>query len=403
MAYMDVAIQALSGSHDSQTEMDGWALAGLHDILNALPDEILKDYATETELTNVAPQLANVNLKRVLSVFRRESDIGAYIACRGVDLHEFNKGGDSNSIYQSTVFSPMYNIDKNILSVSPEPTASQKAYVKHFAYPQTVNVSAVEEYAGIENLPPNITRLVILFAAAKVLHNKMVDKASSLPSDLVVPVLDIMSISLPTYTAPTAFVMPVSPSGVNIDFSEVGTLETFVHPVMNEPDWADANTWISTEEDSEMLAARVQEISGKVQEYNTSVGAESSRVTSSLNDYQQKVNKAIQTYQSETGYDLSKYQADVQTEVQRYQNDLQQNTSSFNNDLQRYTSEMQKVSTDNQSKLSKFGQDLGNYSAIIQKHGTDYQWLQNQYTQVKQDYMQGLQQLMGGGQAPQGG
>jgi hypothetical protein len=44
-------------------------------------------------------------------------------------------------------------------------------------------------------------------------------------------------------------------------------------------------------------------------------------------------------------------------------------------------------------------QEFGN---SIQKLTTDYQWLQGQYAQVKQDYMQGLQQLMGGG-APQGG
>ena len=56
------------------------------------------------------------------------------------------------------------------------------------------------------------------------------------------------------------------------------------------------------------------------------------------------------------------------------------------------------------SNVQKFSQDLANYNAKIQKHTVDYQWLQGQYQMLKQDYMQGIAMLKGGGQpSPQQG
>jgi hypothetical protein len=344
VANLDVQIQALAGTAE-QTEMDDWASEGVIEIINALPDDVLEPYASPTALNNSTETLSNCSLKRIYRVTREETSQGPHVECREVSLHEFNKSSDSNSIYEATVTSPCYNISGDTLSVSPTPTALELAFVYNYEYPRTLDVSTI--YA-IDNVPHNVTYLVVLYVAAKVLHNKMVEANASLPS------------------LPSSFVLPSPPAGVDIDFSDVGTLEEFVTPTMDTPDWDDANTWISTEEDSEMLAARIQEISGKIQEYSTHVQKESTRVQASLNDYQQKVSKAIQTYQAETGYDLSKYQAEVSAEAQRYGSDVQE----FGNSIQKLT--------------------------------TDYQWLQGQYAQVKQDYMQGLQQLMGGG-APQGG
>ena len=98
------------------------------------------------------------------------------------------------------------------------------------------------------------------------------------------------------------------------------------------------------------------------------------------------------------GYDLNKYQAEIQANVQQFNSNLQDNSTDFMNNLQKYQAEIGKITEENQSKLGQYAQDLANYGAKIQKHGIDYQWLQSQYVQLKQDYNQGLQMLVGGGQ-----
>ena len=452
MQTIDSQIQALTGTAND-TEMNDWATEGAKEVMNALPDSILSPYS-QTSNINDGNGLTSMRSKRLFYVLREETDSGPYVNCREVTPGEYNMASDSDSIYYRAARTPIYSVIGDTLNVLPTPTAGQTATVYYLAYPD-IDVS---NDSAIANFPDNANSLVVLYAACKVLHNKMNEKASSLPSDLAVPVLGTVSTSLPSYTAPTAFVMPVAPAGVDIDFSEVGTIEsfiipvfsssivetnltnpTFTPPVMDAPDWSDTNTWIATEEDSEMLASRVQEISGKISEYSAKMGEaqgkfskenailqkdlqislqnyqgelqkysndiqkESARVSASVNDYQAKVTKALQTYQAETGFDLSKYQAEIQVQTQKYQNDLQQNTASFTNDLQKYSAEVQKVSTDNQSVLSRFGQELADYNAKMQKESVDYQWLQGQYAQLKQDYNQGLQILIGGGNSPQQG
>jgi hypothetical protein len=699
MQSLALQIQALAGSANN-TEMSDWANEGAKEIINLLPGKLLQRCKDFTTLDTSPNSLTSIDTRgKILSIIRSDgtvNQIASYIKSK------FNGAlTDSTSMHFATVGSPKWTIYGDNLYVYPAPTDAQPAYIEHIQFPN-LDVSAV---STIAKFPDEAEYLVVLYSACKVLHNKMNEKSASLPSDLSVPVIAVISTSLPSYTAPTAFVMPVAPAGVDVDFSEVGTIESFVSPVftvptlatiaamdlpsipvaptmseksvtitgttpsylppslsleavptlvepsyvapvlsleasptitsltisstipvapaldstsidtsgltnptftapvMNAPDWNDTNTWITTEEDSEMSAARVQEINGKIsefsarmneaqaqftkessilqkdlqvamqnastfeqgklskygaelqsyqasvasevqewqldytkqitiweskkqsalqayqsdmqnnlnvfnkenttyqadiqiwtakrqtqlqdygstiqnnlnvfnkevteyqtkfqkdtqdaqlaeskegrdlqkysqevqtyqaqvntevqrwtnetfgkvfqewtqryqgklQEYGNDLQVETGRVTASVNDYQAKLGKALQTYQAETGYDLSKYQAETQAQSQKYTNDLQQNTSTFTNNLQKYSSEIQKVSTDNQSALAVFGQALADYGAKIQKHSTDYQWLQGQYAALKQDYNQGIQILIGGGNPPQQG
>ena len=68
--------------------------------------------------------------------------------------------------------------------------------------------------------------------------------------------------------------------------------------------------------------------------------------------------------------------------------------------MQKYTSEVQKVASANQSKIQVYTGEVSNFTQLIQKQSVDYQWLQGQYAQLKADYQQGLQLLMGGGTPP---
>ena len=132
-----------------------------------------------------------------------------------------------------------------------------------------------------------------------------------------------------------------------------------------------------------------------LQKYSSDIQKETSRFQSNFNIYQQEIQKAIQTYQSETGYDMSKYGAEIQSQTSRFASDLQKNTETFRTSMERYVNDLRKVTEVNQSKLSKYGADIQNYGSKMQKHNADYQWKQGQYAQLKAEYNQGLQQLIG--------
>ena len=250
--------------------------------------------------------------------------------------------------------------------------------------------------------PDEAEYLIVLYGAMKALQNQLND--STTPEDIISPVLSTLTSSLPTYSAPTAFQMPVTPSHANVDFSSVpntpsfniavftepsyptinamnlpaapiapslststvgslGTAPSYVPPVMSL-DFADADTnWLTTEEDSEMVRSKVEIIQAQIQEYQA-------RATDSLNQfnkdkavYDATLNtilqdskladsaegRKIQSYQQE----ITKYNADVSKEVSRWTNEeynvkMQEWVNQYSNRLQEYS---QKI-TENNAKVT---------------------------------------------------
>ena len=134
-----------------------------------------------------------------------------------------------------------------------------------------------------------------------------------------------------------------------------------------------------------------------LQKYSSDIQIETSRFASDLNVYQQEIQKVLQTYQAETGYDMSKYDSEVRAQTSKFVSDLQKETEIFRTSMERYVNELQMITENNRSKLSKYATDIQNYNSKMQKHGVDYQWIQGQYAQLKAEYDQGLQLLIGGG------
>jgi hypothetical protein len=355
----DVQIQALAGSA-TQTEMDDWATDGVKEIINILPYELKIECATMTALTSSTPMDLDIT-GEVFHVTRENADAGYHTPCRKIPSMYGGLAEDSsNLMFYGTATDPVYWTESDTggdpkLFVKPTPTANQPARVHHVAFP-SVNVSDV---SAIVNFPNEAEYLVVLYAAIKVLQNKMNEKSSSLPSD-------IPSVAIPN-----------APSDVDVSLSFIKPIFDGVAPTYNSvivaPDFADANNWLNTEEDSDMVASRVQVIQAQLQEHKSNMQDELNQFNKENAEYQvklqqysgditnesERVQKAIQTYQAETGYDLSKYQAEVQ------------------------------------SVLAKYAQDIQNYNAKIQKHSVDYQWYQAQQAKLQQDYNQGIQLLIG--------
>ena len=369
MAAMDVVIQSLAGTAD-QTEMNSWALSGLHEILNTLPDDILNNFATESTLTNVAPQLANVNLKRIFTVTREEADSGPYITCREVDLNTFNKGNDTNSLYRATIGSPMYNINKNILSIWPEPTAAQNAKGTHFEYPSEVDVSAINENIGISSLTPNITQLVILFTAIKVLQNKMNEMYTNSDVNTALG-------KLPTELNKVDDIIVEASNKIDAYYSSIGDIEN-----TNEL-WDGTNKRFKEIRDALLMAKETLDTGWSTNE-DSGAGNDVTGIKSVgywLDDEDVEMSSATlqaaatelrraETSIAEIGALMSSYKLELEGVPMFFQE-----ATSYINQAQGYISEANaRISIDSQR----------------------YQWYQAQQAKLQQDYDKGVQLLIGG-------
>ena len=350
MADFQTQVDDLTGfASTDNVALASWLADGCKEIINVMPKDELVAVCLEEE--DVIPS-TGLNVRTpIIGVTRATATSnGNTYQCREISMLERYESQDEDSILYATETDPVYYLESqtsgiNKVKILPVSTSALGKVTK-VVYP----TPAVGDSA-INSFPDEYENLVVLYASVKALQRLMNDKSSSLPV-------------APNFTTPDSFVLPSLPSNVDIDFinAESYTLQTVF------PDFTDANTWLNTEEDSEMVSSRIAIIKAQFQEYQISIQEE-------LGKFNAEVSKAVQTYQAETGYDMSKYQAEVQTNMQKFQSDLSGNTSDFTNNLQKY-------------------------SAEIQKHSTDYQWYQSQYAQLKADYQQGLQLLIGGGQAP---
>lgn len=65
-------------------------------------------------------------------------------------------------------------------------------------------------------------------------------------------------------------ISPILTSDLGVDESNI-TEPSYTVPVLTAPDWTDANTWINTEEDPELLEARMKAINGQISEYTANI------------------------------------------------------------------------------------------------------------------------------------
>ena len=132
---------------------------------------------------------------------------------------------------------------------------------------------------------------------------------------------------------------------------------TYTPPAMSALNFGDADTWINTEEDSEMLASRMQVINGQIADFN-------SRIQDSLNTFNEenaKYQASIQSLFKEKDYlaaentleaqqtleaavqdaslEVQKYQAAVNDEVQEYSQKLARYQLELNTTLQAWQKE----------------------------------------------------------------
>jgi hypothetical protein len=233
----DTQITDLVGGTIDQTACDQWAADACKEIIHQLPTKLKAKCSTISIINATNGTTLDLDgIGDVLSITRLSADSGGYyIPCREVPAMYGDLTNDSTSLdYYANETDPAYYItsnssDASTLFVKPTPTDAQPANAYHITYP-TVDVSAV---SVIANFPDEAEYLVVLYVSIKQLHQYMNSKRSDLPSDLVVPVLETVSESLPTWSAPDDFVTPVKPAVPSLSAQSVtitGTAPTFTKP-----------------------------------------------------------------------------------------------------------------------------------------------------------------------------
>ena len=401
----------------------------------------------------------------ILSVIRESGTADDYRVCRQVGLELQSRVTDINSIHYASKFNPVYVVQENgRINVYPAPADSNgEKYKVNY-----INASPVDSLGGplqhsdsnIGFFPNEKLYLVSIYAAIKMLDLEYSYAQGDLPITVAGLVLEPITLptapSAPSISANTVGSFGTVPSytkpSLNLTSSpSLGTLNItttppttpailgdtlnfdFVAPVYNAPssapNFGDADTWINTEEDSEMSNARVSVIQSEIQKYQSDIQNETQnfnklnteyqtkfqeavqkannigthgnqliqKYSNDLQNYVNQVNKEVQEYQTTESQKFSKYQIDRSTEIQKYSADIQNELNEFNKEVTAYQANVQAKLQDSaqadakqQRDIQNFNADVGNYqtkvNAEIQRVSTINQGRISDYNAKIQQY-----------------
>tara|TARA_R110002126_G_scaffold291380_2_gene451876 strand:- start:8139 stop:10631 length:2493 start_codon:yes stop_codon:yes gene_type:complete len=190
-----------------------------------------------------------------------------------------------------------------------------------------------------------------------------------MPNGVVLPSISISEPPSLTWDMPATPIAPNVSEKAIADFSS--SYPSYNPPVMENLDWEDTNSWITAEEDNEMLAARVQEIQAKIQEYSVR-----------LQDSQALFNKDNAIFQAVVQEKTQEAQLADSNEgraIQLYQAEVQKYTSVINAKIQENQSRIQVWQNEWSTKVQAYQADV---SAIIQKYQAEIAG-ENQVSQAK--------------------
>ena len=369
----------------------------------------------------------------------RESGTDAdYRVCRQIPLEQQSRVTDINSIHYASKFNPAFAIEENgKINVYPVPADStgEKYKVNY------INVSPIDSLSGPLNyadsnigfFPSDKIYLVCIYAAIKILDIEYTGAQETLPNnieDIVIEAITLPSApsaasisantvasfgTAPAYTKPTLS-LTASPSLGSLSISVTppttpailgDTLNfDFTPPVYNAPgsapNFGDADTWINTEEDSEMSNARVSVIQSEIAKYQADIQNETQnfnklnteyqakfqesvqkannvgthanqliqKYSNDLQNYVNQVNKEVQEYQSIESQKFSKYQIDRSTEIQKFNSDIQNELNEFNKEVTAYQANVQAKLQDSSQADAKEQRDIQNFQADVGNYQT---------------------------------
>ena len=294
-----------------ESKITQWLVDGVREVVNRIsnisPGEIVKFTKSSSSPNNDELVVTG----KLLSVMRNHfKTLGRINQLRKATLIDPNNRADAldkTSLYYRSEYNPGYYIMNGKINVVPIPDSNNYIELAQIAYDSDVTYAS----ESISDFPYEYEHLIVQYAAIKVLFRH----------------LTTVEETMGTMTLPD---IPTAP--VNLDnLTDINhlTIPEFTAPQMSYLDWTDTNNWISTEEDSEMLASRMSEIDGKLKEYGTLLETEKTKFEEANTKFQAELQIAIENTRSENEKDtralqifsqeVIRYQQEVTKEIQRYQ------------------------------------------------------------------------------------
>ena len=393
MATFEEQVEGLAGlsidtlSSPTQDELSQFLKDGVLDVTNRIL--ILSPMSTDSFIRSTTSDSQGVNVggSRIINVLREAGGDGSsdgttyWRRCRKVDQSLQSRVVDIDSLEYASEYNPVYIMDNNH-SINVYPTPSSNNGIKVFYIneePRDISNdhSLIFSDSNIKYFPNDKVYLVVLYASIKALENALSNKSSELPDEIsfAAPELEtINGMNLPS--------VPVAPALQDNSVSFSDTAPSFDEPTVS-PDFKDADNWINTEEDLEMLQGRVQLIGSQLQKYQADTQKSVQKMNKENLEYQANLQKAIQNAQLSSqddaqalqkySDDLTKYQAEVSKEVQRWQHE--EYNKKFNTWQKKYD-----------NKLQEYNANIQNYNMKVQKITSDYGWMEKRMGKLQQQY-----------------
>ena len=400
MASFTVQVEALAGS-SAGTQISQWLADGVKDIVERIaetkPQELEQFGGQGGETSNNGSGMGVSNHHRIINVVR-----GSKVATKIPASNRFEAANSSSLLFATSEYPAWYLRNGNVY-ILPATTSGAVGYVDVARY-GTVSDTGTP---SISNFPVEYYPLVVIYAAIKVLHERLVGytglpSAMSLPSVPVlalptlpdvptlssVPVAPIVNLSLvsslttvamPDDVSLPTFVPVADPTIDALDLSNVtpppvpdppvfvigdaalqaeygaqtltlaGTPPIYTPPVMTPPDWTDANEWVSDAtkgEDPEMVQARMAVINGQVSEFGTKLQDSLNKFNDDNSQYQAENQRDTAAFQQNSQALIEKMSLSTNVDLQNKAQDLQVHVQEYASRMQRYQAELSKYQAD---------------------------------------------------------
>ena len=284
---------------------------------------------------------------------------------------------NSASLHKATNTYPKYIIDdNNEILVFPAPDSDDEGKAIYVSY------TNVDDDSDLSTIVTNHIIAQCFYQLAKEMSPsapvaKVPPSSPSAPSFgssltissaiPVVPSLSAQSITLPTSSIPTY----LPPSFTAPTFS--ATQPTYTPPVVS-PDYSNADSFI-TDEDSELVAARMSVIQGQLGQYQADGGV----ATAKFQQEQQEWANNLQEYTTKYSQYLAEYQSSIQNNLNTFQKESKQ----YDAEVQEAVQEAQLSDKQEDRKLQKFTAELTSYTQAVASEVQDYQ---HTLAKVNQEY-----------------
>lgn len=407
-------IEAITGSLSGLTTEATQALKdGTKQVVKLLmKNNAMKSRLTQdTTLNNSPTTMDTTNTVLIESVTRNDGTRSRKASV--IDEADADDYQDVNSIYYTSKLDPVYYISNDTLHVIPTPASGQSALVKHItpATNQTLGASA------IDNLPSELNRGVVVYAAIEILRKQLNTKNATLVAlntglGSIDPPSGSNLLTAVTYSGPgnqdvgTASSTAVSNStgvqaGNDIDLGSPPAYNKSSSGLDHDAGSIAVNDFIDTE-DVELAQIALSKESQKLQDYQAGIADELNEFNGQANNYrveiQTKLDKAqrnIQASINDARNDLAAAQATAQLATNVSIRNQAEKSQRF---IQNAINSMQAIMADNQANLSKYTLDLNKYQAQVseavqeyqlafQEVTQDYNWLAQQYQIARNDFI----------------